>query len=168
MENETTPEWDAGRQIADLPPDRAQARESMAPGRPLKKTRKSRGPTGRRTLQQRIGEQAEGIAADFLRAQGLRILERNFRRRLGELDIVALDGDVLVIVEVRFRASNRYGGAAASVDGRKQQRLIRAAAQLLQRRDDFSHFRVRFDVISVSETGAATPGVEWFQHAFLT
>jgi putative endonuclease len=130
--------------------------------------RMPRKPTGRRTLQQQIGQRAEDIAADFLRARGLVILERNFRRRLGELDIVARDGDVLVIAEVRFRASNRYGGAAASVDGRKQQRLIRAAAQLLQRSRDFSHLPVRFDVICVSETGAATPRVEWFQHAFLT
>jgi putative endonuclease len=155
MENETTPEQDAGRQAAEMAPKRARAC-------------KSRAPTGRRTLQQQIGQRAEDIAADFLRARGLRILERNFRRRLGELDIVALDGDVLVIAEVRSRASNRYGSAAASVDGRKQQRLIRAAAQLLQRSRDFSHLCIRFDVICVSETGAATPRVEWFQHAFLT
>ena len=128
----------------------------------------SRQPTGRRTLQQRIGQRAEDIACDFLRAQGLEILERNFRRRLGELDIVARDGDVLVIVEVRFRASERFGGAAASVDGRKQQRLVRAAAQFLQQRRDFSHLRVRFDVISVSEPRRVDSRVEWFQHAFLT
>ena len=169
MENETTPEQDAGRQAADIAPKRAGARGSTASaGLSRRKTRKSRAPTGRRTFQQRIGQRAEDIAADFLRAKGLRIVERNFRRRLGELDIVALDGDVLVIAEVRSRGSNRYGGAAASVDGRKQQRLIRAAAQLLQRSRDFSHFRIRFDVICVSETGAATPRVEWFQHAFLT
>src|SRR3569833_160442 len=132
------------------------------------KARSSRKPTGCRTYRQRIGQRAEDIAAEFLRAQGLVIVERNFRRRLGELDIVALDGDVLVIAEVRSRASRRYGGAAASVDGRKQQRLIRAAAQLLQRSRGFSHLRVRFDVICVSDTGAGAPRIEWFQHAFLT
>ena len=180
MESKVPPEREAGRQAAELAPPlgvsgtapkpkRAAARESTAIARrPPRKARRSRAPTGRRTLQQRIGERAEDIAADFLRAKGLRILERNFRRRLGELDVVAVDGDVLVIVEVRFRASTRYGGAAASVDRRKQQRLVRAAAQLLQGRDDFSHFRVRFDVICVSDTDVATPRVEWFQHAFLT
>jgi len=164
MENTVTPEQEAGAQAADA----MRARESTAPSRRSpRKARKSRA-TGRRTLQQQIGQRAEDIAADFLRAKGLRILERNFRRRLGELDIVALEGEVLVIAEVRSRASNRYGSAAASVDGRKQQRLIHAAAQLLHRRADFSHFRVRFDVICVSETDTATPRVEWFQHAFLT
>jgi putative endonuclease len=136
---------------------------------------RSRKPTGRRTHQQLIGQRAEEIAVEFLRGQGLVILERNYRRRLGELDIIARDGDVLVIAEVRCRASNRFGGAAASVDSRKQQRLVRAAAQLLQQRRDFSHLRVRFDVISVSEAAATAPGsapdqpkVEWLQHAFLT
>jgi len=167
--NETTAEQDAHRQAPDLAADGTRSREATAPARrPPRKASRSRAPTGRRTLQQQSGQRAEDIAADFLRAKGLAILERNFRRRLGELDIVALDGDVLVIAEVRFRASNRYGGAAASVDRRKQQRLIRAAAQLLQRRSDFSHFRIRFDVLCVSETAVPIPRVEWFQHAFLT
>ena len=128
----------------------------------------ARKPTGRRTYQQRIGQRAEDIAADFLRARGLVIVERNYRRRLGELDIVARDGEVLILAEVRTRASDRYGGAAASVDGRKQQRLVRAAAQLLQQRKDFSHLRVRFDVLAVSEAGAGSPKVQWLQHVFLT
>jgi putative endonuclease len=140
----------------------AQRRESReAPGA-------RRGTTGRRTYQQRIGQLAEDIAAEFLRARGLQILERNYRRRLGEIDIIARDGDVLIIAEVRTRASNRYGGAAASVDGRKQQRLVRAAGQLLQQRKDFAHLRARFDVLVVSEIGAASPKVDWLQHAFLT
>jgi putative endonuclease len=144
------------------------AQDRAAATRGSRKARSSRKPSGRRTLQQQIGQRAEDIAVDFLRARGLEILERNYRRRLGELDIVARDGDVLVIVEVRSRASACFGGAAASVDRRKQQRLVRAAAQLLQQRRDFSHLRVRFDVISVSEAGLAAPHVEWFQHAFLT
>lgn len=127
-----------------------------------------RATTGRRTYQQKIGQRAEDVAADFLRSQGLVVVERNYRRRLGELDIIARDGDVLIIAEVRTRSSDRYGGAAASVDGRKQQRLIRAAAQILQQRKDFSHLRVRFDVLTVSETGAGSPRIQWLQHAFLT
>jgi putative endonuclease len=157
----------AGTQRDQSKPPTGLERSTQRPARKSAGAR-SRQPTGRRTLQQQIGQRAEDIAADFLQAQGLQILERNYRRRLGELDIVARDGDVLVIVEVRARASSLFGGAAASVDGRKQQRLVRATAQLLQQRRDFSHCRVRFDVISVSETGLARPRVEWFQHAFLT
>jgi putative endonuclease len=127
-----------------------------------------RKPTGRRTQKQLIGQAAENIAADFLRAQGLDILERNYLRRMGELDIVARDRDVLVIAEVRTRSSDRYGGAAASVDSRKQQRLIRTASQLLQQRKDLSQLRVRFDVVVVSEMEAGCGRVEWIRHAFLT
>jgi putative endonuclease len=128
-----------------------------------------RGATGRRTTKQLIGTAAENIAAEFLRAQGLEILERNYLRRLGELDIVARDpGGVLVIAEVRVRASQRFGGAAASVDFRKQQRLIRAAHQLLQQRRDLARSPVRFDVICVSDMDSNNPNVEWIRQAFLT
>jgi putative endonuclease len=118
------------------------------------------------TQRQRIGQAAEEIAAEFLRAQGLSILERNFRRRLGELDLVARQDGVLVIAEVRTRASGTYGGAAASVDGRKQRRLLKAAAQLLQQHADWAKLRVRFDVLVVSGLGGGKPRVEWIQHAF--
>ncbi len=128
----------------------------------------SRMPSGRRTAKQRVGAAAENIAADFLRDKGLEILERNYLRRLGELDIVARDGDVLVIVEVRTRASDRYGGAAASVDARKQQRLIRATSLLLQQRKDLARLRVRFDVVAVLEMDREKPRVEWIRHAFST
>jgi len=143
-------------------------RRTQDPTEHAQAKKSSRKPTGRRTYQQRIGEAAEDIAVKFLLAQGLEILERNFRRRLGELDVVARDGDVLVIAEVRTRATNRYGGAAASVDFRKQRRLIRATAQLLQHRRDLAHLGVRFDVIAVSEIACERPRVEWIQHAFLT
>lgn len=136
-------------------------------GGPMKVAR-GRAPTGRRTANQLLGAAAEQIAADFLRAQGLEILERNFLRRLGELDIIARDGDVLVIAEVRTRSSDRFGGAAASVDSRKQARLIRAAHQLLQQRRELSKLRVRFDVLVVAEVGDDNPRVEWIRHAFST
>lgn len=134
----------------------------------MKQARRSHRPTGRRTAKQLLGAAAEQAAADFLRAQGLEILDRNFRRRLGELDIIARDGDVLVIAEVRTRSSDQFGGAAASVDLRKQTRLIRAAHQLLQQRRELSKLRVRFDVLVVAEVGHESPRVEWLRHAFST
>ena len=133
-----------------------------------RKSSASRKPTGRRTQQQLIGQRAENIAADFLRDQGLEILERNYLRRVGELDIVARDRDVLVIAEVRTRRTDRYGGAAASVDPRKQQRLIRATRQLLQQRRDLSRLAVRFDVVAMSGLDGLSPRIDWIRHAFLT
>ena len=83
-----------------------------------------------------LGRSAEEVAADFLAEQGLAVLLRNYRRRSGELDLVAQDGDTLVIAEVRTRSTDEFGGAAASVDGWKQHKIVRATTQLLQARKD--------------------------------
>ncbi len=113
-----------------------------------------------------LGARAEQIALEYLQGRGLTILERNFRRRLGEIDLVALDNGVLVIAEVRTRSSEAFGGAAASVDGRKQKRIIRAAAQLLQQHRDYAALPVRFDVLVVTGPASTTPQVSWLRHAF--
>jgi putative endonuclease len=118
------------------------------------------------SARQQSGRRAEQLAAEHLRAAGCEILHCNYRRRLGELDIVARAAGVLVIAEVRTRASNAYGGAAASVDRRKQRRITRAAQQLLQQRADLAALPVRFDVIVVSDPFGPSPGIEWIRHAF--
>ena len=100
-----------------------------------------------------IGRAAEAAAASFLERRGYRILRANFRAKGGELDLVAMDDDVLAIVEVRYRASDRFGGAAASITHAKRSRLIRAARVLLATHPPLAKLPVRFDVIEVS--GAA-------------
>ncbi|HEU5443918.1 MAG TPA: YraN family protein, partial [Steroidobacteraceae bacterium] len=72
----------------------------------------------------------------------------------------------LAIVEVRTRSSDAYGGAAASVDAGKRQRLVRAAHRLLQQRRDLAALRARFDVIVVTDPLGDAPRIEWIQHAF--
>jgi putative endonuclease len=118
------------------------------------------------TPRQESGRRAEDLAAQYLRAHGCEILERNYRRRLGELDLIARDGGVLVIAEVRTRAHDGFGSAAASVDRRKQRRITRAAQQLLQQRAELARFPVRFDVLVVSDLSAPQPRIEWIRHAF--
>jgi putative endonuclease len=118
------------------------------------------------SARQQSGRRAEELAAEFLRAQGFEIVQRNYLRRLGELDLIARRAELLVIAEVRTRASAAYGGAAASVDRRKQQRITRAARALLQQRADLARLAVRFDVIVVSDPHGAAPRIEWIEHAF--
>jgi putative endonuclease len=77
------------------------------------------------------GAQAEALAAEYLARRGLAIVERNWRRRCGELDLVARDGDVLVFVEVRLRRRGDFGGAAASITAAKRARMVAAAGQYL-------------------------------------
>jgi putative endonuclease len=118
------------------------------------------------TSRQRSGQRAEELAAAFLCRHGLSIVVRNYRCRLGELDIVARERNVLVIAEVRTRAVEDFGGAAASVDRRKQLRLTRAAARLLQQRSELTRLAVRFDVLVVRDPEGPEPQVEWIRHAF--
>ncbi|HVO45521.1 MAG TPA: YraN family protein [Steroidobacteraceae bacterium] len=113
-----------------------------------------------------VGRIAEQVAASWLTERGWRLVTRNFNRRVGELDIVAQQGRVLAVIEVRTRANDEYGGAAASVTARKQRRVLRATEQLLQQRRDLCGLLVRFDVMVVHEPHASQPRVEWIQHAF--
>lgn len=79
------------------------------------------------------GARAEGIAAKFLEARGLSIVDRNFRTRRGEIDLIARDGEMLVFVEVRLRRSQSFGGAGASITAAKCSRLTAAARAYLGR-----------------------------------
>lgn len=111
--------------------------------------------------RQLIGQGAEGSAVEFLESRGLTVLLRNYRGKVGELDIVARDGQTLVVVEVRKRSSNCFGGAAASVDWRKQTKIRRTAALLIQQRRDLASLPIRFDVVAIGPHG-----LEWIKHAF--
>jgi putative endonuclease len=101
----------------------------------------------RRTARQIVGDAAEDRALDHLRQQGLTPVERNFRCKGGEIDLIMRDQDMLVFVEVRKRADTRYGGAAASITQREQARLVIAAQVFLQR------YKMppacRFDVVAI-------------------
>lgn len=113
---------------------------------------------GRRTPKQIEGDAGEAQALRFLQEQGLKLVERNFRCKGGEIDLVMQDGRGLVFVEVRKRADNGYGGAAASITARKQARLVIAAQTFLQR------YKMppscRFDVIAIDG-----PALEWLKNA---
>jgi len=100
-----------------------------------------------------VGRAAEDAACRFLERAGYRIVTRNFRHRLGELDVVAIEDGVLALVEVRYRASSRYGGAAASVTPAKQRRLVRAAQVLLARHPGLARLPARFDFVEVTGNG---------------
>ena len=93
------------------------------------------------------GKQAEDRALAYLQRQGLRLIVRNYRCRIGEIDLIMQDEGVLVFVEVRQRSSARYGGAAASVGPVKQQRLWRTAEHYLMRYPDQP--ACRFDLVAI-------------------
>ena len=95
-----------------------------------------------------LGADGEGIAADYLHARGYEIVERNFRCKVGEIDIVARRGGTIVFCEVKTRRTDRWGAPSQAVDQRKQARLRSLAATWLSERATRTT-EVRFDVISV-------------------
>ena len=97
-----------------------------------------------------LGRAAEAAAARHLERLGYAILTTNFRAKGGELDLVARDEGVLAIVEVRYRASDLYGGAAASITRGKRSRIIRAARALLATHPPLAKLPARFDVVEVT------------------
>jgi len=106
------------------------------------------------------GAQAELVAAQWLQRHGLTLIETNYRSRFGEIDLILRDGDTLVFAEVRQRSRSDFGGAAASIDSRKQQRLILTAQHYLA-----SLPRVpacRFDAVLLDATG----DLKWLKNAF--
>jgi len=107
------------------------------------------------------GALAEALAADYLRLRGLRLIERNYRCRLGEIDLIANDGPVLVFVEVRLRHKADFGGAAASITAAKRQRIIRAARHYLAGKPEPA---CRFDVVLLD--ALAADRIEWIKNAF--
>jgi putative endonuclease len=107
------------------------------------------------------GKLAEALAADYLQTRGLRLLERNYSCRLGEIDLILADGLALVFAEVRLRRNLKFGGAAASITAAKRQRILRAARHYLSGRPER---RCRFDVILLD---ALDPDrIEWIKDAF--
>ena len=103
------------------------------------------------------GRAAEDLAARFLDGQGLHVVARNFRTKRGEIDLIARDGATLVFVEVRFRRSERHGGAAESITAAKQARMVAAAkVYLLRQRGDPP---CRFDAILLDALDPAR--IDW-------
>ncbi len=98
--------------------------------------------------RQRLGRDGEAAAEAALRRAGLRILERRFRMRLGEIDLIAEDGEVIVFVEVKTRRLAGYGRPAEAVTPRKQRRMARVALGYLQRTRRLDR-PCRFDVVEL-------------------
>ena len=117
------------------------------------------------TDRRQRGAAVEAAAGAHLARAGLRPVAANANYRLGELDLVMLDGDTLVFVEVRYRRDDRFGGGAASVDFRKQHKLLRAAQLFLLHHRRYADAPCRFDVVEASGD-PDSPRLNWIRDAF--
>ena len=104
---------------------------------------------GKKQNTRQIGTAYEQLAADYLKAQGYEILEHNFRCGLGEIDLIARDGNYLVFVEVKYRSRSDCGYPSDAVNYKKQVRISNGAAYYLWKNYDSDQIWVRFDVVSI-------------------
>ncbi len=114
--------------------------------------------------KQILGKEGERIAESYLRKKGYRVVERNYRCPVGELDLILLDRRVVVFVEVKTRSDDRFGTPLESVGPRKQQKMIKTALFFLTRHR-LHHRDARFDVVGISYQGGE-PMVEHVENAF--
>jgi putative endonuclease len=114
-------------------------------------------------LKKLVGKTGEDRAAKFLAAQGYRILERNYRTRQGEIDLIALHQGTIAFIEVKTRTNDAFGAPELAVDFRKQQRLIRAALAYIKYKK-LHQVPCRFDVVAIST--AADKEFSLIQNAF--
>ena len=110
------------------------------------------------------GNRAEDLAARYLRKHKLKLVERNYLCKVGELDLIMLDGEYLVFVEVRHRRDHHFGGALESVDQFKQAKLRRAAEHYLQATKT-TDCPCRFDILCVNGN-LNQPEFDWIKNAF--
>ncbi|PIE25420.1 MAG: YraN family protein [Neptuniibacter caesariensis] len=115
--------------------------------------------------RQKLGKDAEKAAEKYLKQHYLKLVERNYHCRFGEIDLIMSDGDTLVFIEVRFRSQSHYGGAATSVSFIKQSKLIKTAHYFLSHNRQHQNKTCRFDVIAFEYDGAPLQPL-WYKDAF--
>lgn len=109
----------------------------------------------------KIGKQAEDMACEFLKKKGFELLDRNYRSKMGEIDLIMRKGNDIIFAEVRARNHPLYGDALESVTPYKQAKIIKTAMHYLQYKNWFDKVNCRFDVIAIYQHQC-----EWIQHAF--
>lgn len=115
---------------------------------------------------QSLGKYGEQLAVQYLQSKGYRIIARNLRNKLGEIDLVAKDGAVICFVEVKTRKSLQFGAPYEAVGRHKQYKMAQLAMAYLNDQTTLTTVPARFDVVSIYKTPAGAPQIEHFPDAF--
>jgi putative endonuclease len=130
----------------------------------MSKKSSHKGPAGADDDRRRTGKIGESIAVKFLKKNGYKILQQNYRCALGEIDIIARDGDVLTFVEVKARRTDQYGGPKWAVTPRKQRKISMVALDYLKMTEQMDS-EARFDVVAI-RMWSEQPDIEIVRNAF--
>jgi len=112
-----------------------------------------------------LGGRGEDLAVSYLQKRGYKVIERNYRCRLGEIDLIALDGGVLAFVEIKTRTSFTFGIPQESVHRLKQRKLFQVAKAYMAERHVRESITARFDVVAIRITPSG-PNIELIKDAF--
>lgn len=115
--------------------------------------------------RQEVGNAAENLACEYLQAQGLRLITRNFSCKMGEIDLIMAQDNTVVFVEVRARTKKDGYDPIESITYHKQQRLFKTASFFLQKKGWLDAHPCRFDVIGITYS-MGQPEIRWIKHAF--
>jgi putative endonuclease len=115
-----------------------------------------------------IGQNAEDLALQFLQSKGMQLIERNYRCKMGEIDLIMRHDAGLVFAEVRYRKHSKFGSGAETVDQRKQQKILNSAEHFLQSHSKYAALPCRIDVVSISaaqKSADQQPDIDWIPNA---
>jgi len=113
------------------------------------------------------GLQYESQAKDFLLQSGLTLLEQNYHSRFGEIDLIMLHQDVVCFIEVKFRNSVDFGGAAWAISAQKRKKIVKTALVFIIQNGRYKQHSMRFDALLMQQrAGNQSPGIDWIQNAF--
>ncbi|OPL15916.1 MAG: hypothetical protein AVO38_09515 [delta proteobacterium ML8_D] len=112
-----------------------------------------------------LGEKAEGFAEAFFKEKGYNVLERNYRLRWGEIDLILEDRSRIIFVEVKARLSSKYGQPQEAITYHKRRQIIRVAKWYLQKKGYLDR-EIRFDVLAIRFYGTRKPTIEHIPWAF--
>jgi putative endonuclease len=112
-----------------------------------------------------FGDYWENVAFDFLKKKNLKKIERNYNCKLGEIDLIMTDNDILIFIEVKYRKNDDWVSAAESVTKSKQRKIIKTAQLFLLQNKKYKDWNCRFDVVSIQGT-KQDPEIDWIEGAF--
>jgi len=116
--------------------------------------------------RRRNGLRYEDRARSYLERRGLSLLSRNFHGRRGEIDLIMRDNDRICFIEVKYRKSSAYGGAANAIPAAKRRRIVDTAMYYLATHADARRLAPRFDVLLIQQEADGREVIEWIQNAF--
>ena len=114
----------------------------------------------------RKGLRYEQQARRYLERRGLRLIERNFRSRFGEIDLVMLEQDTICFIEVKYRERLDFGGACSAIPVSKQRRFVKTALCYLARHRQYANRDARFDALLIQRLPGGSEQIDWIQNAF--